>query len=276
MGRRNQKVMPEKAQYVRGKKNKGAPSSLVAKRVLAVVIVLVFMGLMVWGIVLGIDFAGRKFFSENPRFELQHLEIMSNGSRVSEDFVRECIGFAEGTNIFAVHFSEIEAVFSEVPLVESVELNRELPHTLRIEISERWPVARIQKRPAFTIDRNGYVLPPSKSSAHLPLIRGLGDLQPLPLQVSGADMENALTIIALFDGVNWIRNVIQVEQIELKHQDYIELYLKGYTRVYLPRYSFKSKLRDLVEIMKDAESKGKRVKKVDLTLDSLNVIVEYY
>jgi cell division septal protein FtsQ len=279
MGRPKKKAQRGKPLYVRSKKRKGADSSAMARRSFSVILLLVVVGAVLFGIKAGFDLIGRKLFSENPRFEIQHLVISCDG-KLTEDRIREYTGLTEGMNLFAADFKDIEMALSKVPVVESVYLERKLPHTLIVKVKERLPVARIAGRQSrrfpFVVDRYGVVLPPRQSAAALPLIKGLDEDLRLGLPVECPDVETTLKIIALCDSSGSLRSYVQIETLDIKYADFIDMRLKGGIRVRMPRFSLKSKLQDLATVIKIASGQGKRVKEVDLTLDSAKVPVTYY
>ncbi len=250
-----------------------------ARRSFSIILLLVVVGAVLFGIKAGFDLMGRKLFSSNPRFEIQHLVISCDG-KLTEDRIREYTGLSEGKNLFAVDFKDIEMALSKVPVVESVYLERKLPHTLIIKVKERLPVARITGRQSrrfpFMVDRYGVVLPPRQSAVALPLIKGLDEDLRLGLPVKYPDVETALKIIALCDSSGSLRSYVQLESLDIKYADFIDIRLKGDIRVRMPRFSLKSKLQDLATVIKISSGQGKRVKDVDLTLDSAKVPVTYY
>ena len=87
MARRKKTKGRMKPQYVRSKKRKGGSSSL-WRRTLSVVLLLVFIGAIIWGIKTGFEWMGCKLYSENPRFEIQHLVISCDG-KLTEKYIRE-------------------------------------------------------------------------------------------------------------------------------------------------------------------------------------------
>ncbi len=267
-----------KPHYVRSKKRKGDSSAL-TRRLLSVALLLVVLVAVIFGIKAGFGWIGRKLYSENPRFEIQHLVISCDG-KLTEDRIREYIGLAEGMNLFAVKFKEVEAALEEVSQVESVYLERKLPHTLIVKVKERLPVARIagkqSRRFPFVVDRYGVVLPPRQSASTLPLIKGLDDDLRLGLPAAHPDVKTALKIIALCDSTGSLRTYVQIESLDVKYADFIDMRLKGGIRVRMPRFSLKSKLQNLATVIKIANGQGRRVKEVDLTLDSAKVPVSYY
>ena len=183
-------------------------------------------------------------------------------------------------NLFGVKFGEIEDALAKVPVVESVYLERRLPHTLIVKVKERIPVARIAGRQTrrfpFVVDRYGFVLPPRQSSASLPLIKGLDEELRLGLPAGHPDVKIALQIIALCDSVGYLRTYVQIESLDIKYSDRIDMRLKGGVYVKMPRFSLKPKLQNLATTIKIESGQGRRVKTVDLTLDSAKVPVGYY
>jgi cell division septal protein FtsQ len=279
MARQKKTVKRVKPQYVRTKKRKGGDSSAMARRSVTVLLLIAMLCALVYGVERGFKSIHRKLFSGNPRFEIQHLEISCDG-RLTEDRIREYTGLSEGMNLFGTSFGEIEASLAKVAVVESVDLERRLPHTLVVKVKERLPVARIAGRQSrhfpFVVDRYGVVLPPRQSSSSLPLIKGLDINLRLGELVDHPDVKNALKIIALCDSIGYLRTYVQIESLDVKYSDFIDMRLKGGIRVRMPRFSLKPKLQNLATVIKIANGQGRRVKEVDLTLDSAKVPVSYY
>ncbi len=267
-----------KPQYVRAKR-KGGEGSLLPRRALTLGLLLLVVAGIVFGIGQGYAWINRKLFSENPRFEIQHLVISSDG-KLSEERIREYTGLHEGTNLFAVSFREIEKSLAQVPLVESVVLERKLPHTLTVTVKERVAVARISGRTErkfpYLVDRYGYVLPPRQNSETLPMIMGLENEPALNTRLEHPDVETALRIIAICDSSSYLRNYVRLLSLDVRYSDFIDMRLEGGMRVRMPRYSLKPKLQNLATVIKIAAGQGQRVKEVDLTLDSGKVPVTYY
>ncbi|MCK4565564.1 MAG: FtsQ-type POTRA domain-containing protein [Verrucomicrobia bacterium] len=264
-----------KPHYVRTRKRKGADSSALARRATTIALLLLVVIGILFGITQGFKWISRKLFSENPRFEMQHLVVSSDG-RLTEDRIREYIELAEGTNLFAVSFADIDKKLSGVSDIESVRLERKLPHTLIVEVKERMPVARItglNNKYPFLLDRYGYVLPPRPGAASLPLIKGLDTELRLGSQTGHPDVKTALEIIALCDSRGYLRTYARIESMDVKYSDFIDMRLAGEIRIRMPRYSLKSKLQYLDTLLKIERGKGRPVKEVDLTVDSTKVKV---
>ena len=265
-----------KPQYVRAKKRKGADSSSLVRRGFTLVLLLLIIGGILFGIKKGFDWIESQLFSRNKSFEIQHLVVSSDG-RMTEDQIREYTELSEGTNLFDISFADIEKRLLSVPIVESVRLGRQLPHTLVVTVKERMPVARISgiksRKYPFVVDRYGYVMPPRQSAVSLPLIKGLDADLVLGKQSGHPDVTKALEIIALCDSMGYLRTYVRIESLDIRYSDYIIMQLTGGVRVRMPRYSPKPKLQYLATLIKIESGKGKRVKDVDLTVDSNQVMV---
>ncbi|MFC1497812.1 cell division protein FtsQ/DivIB [Verrucomicrobiota bacterium] len=140
----------------------------IAAYVLTPLIVAVVV-LLLW---LGVSQAGELLFSGNKRFTIKHL-IIRQGPVISEELVEEFTGISEGTNLFGFNIQEVRHKFLErVPNAESMEISRRLPDTLKIEISERVPLARVGRMGHLVVDGGGYLFILRRKLRELPIIRG--------------------------------------------------------------------------------------------------------
>jgi len=268
-----------KTHYVRSKKRKGAESGVIARRVATIALLLLVVGGIFYAVYKGYEWIKGELFSNNPRFEIQHLVISCDGN-LGEDYIREISGLQEGMNLFEFSFEQIEEKLTGVSRIESVYLERKLPHTLMVNVKERVPMAQINGARAtkypFLVDRYGYVLPHRRSAAALPLIKGVDQELPLGEQLKNKDVNTALEIIALCESTSYLRSYVLIESLDVQYLDFIDLRLEGGIRVRMPRYSIKPKLQNLATVIKIAKGQGQEVKEVDLTLDSAKVPVTYY
>jgi len=283
MAARKKTSTRKKPHYVSAKKRKGAESGTVARRSVTVIFLMLILAGILVGIVSGFKWIGNQLYAQNDRFEIQHLVISYTGS-LNEDNIRDWSGLREGMNLWELSFDEIEQKLMSVSRIESVRLERKLPHTLLVEVKERVAVARIEgaasKRVPLRIDRYGHILPPKLKADDLPLIKGV-DLDLIPgTSVENEDVKKAIQIIGICESSSYLRNYVRLESLDLKYQDFIDMRLYGSpdkpVRVRMPRFSLKPKLQKLASVLKISQGQGQRVKEVDLTLDSAKVPVTYY
>ncbi|MCF7849516.1 MAG: FtsQ-type POTRA domain-containing protein [Kiritimatiellales bacterium] len=270
-----------KPQYVRTKANsrRNNASSAFFKRMLTVLLLVVALGGIFFGLHKGMDYIGTLLFAGNPAFEIQHLIITSDG-RLTEEKIREYTGLSEGQNLFATDFETIEENFAQVSDVESVYLERQLPHTLIVKVKERVPVACIigkEKRVyPFVVDRFGYVLPPRQSAKNLPVIKGLENELRLGEEAGNPDVEIALEILAICESTDYLRKYIRITSMDIKYSDFIDMRLEDGARVRMPRFSLRKKLQNLASAIKIAQDRGERYREWDLTLDSPRIPAKPY
>ena len=145
------------------------------------------------------EFTLNKLVYENKSFAISQVDVQTDGV-ISADQLRRWSGVRLGQNLLALNLADVKRNLEMQQMVESVSVERVLPGTLRLRVSEREPVAQVnlpQPRPGggldlkvHQIDANGYVMlpldprqrtvPPRQADDQLPLILGINasDLQP--------------------------------------------------------------------------------------------------
>jgi cell division septal protein FtsQ len=138
----------------------------------------------VGGIVYGGREALRRFFWQNPDYNLVSVAIHTDGSLTREQIIA-ATGIHEGKNIFAINLSAARKGLMALPQVERAEIERNLPNKLSIDVAERKPVAWVTGKDddnpsadpgAFLIDREGILMRVKNQVPeyyHLPVICGL-------------------------------------------------------------------------------------------------------
>lgn len=255
-----------------------APKAMLFRRVLVVAFLAMLAVAVLFGIFKGIAYTGSLFFSRNPRFEMKHFLISSDG-RLTGAQLREYAGIETGINLFAVDFETLRKRLNEVPLVETVSIRRRLPHTLVVEVKERIAVAQIRGRlrtMPFLVDRHGVVIPATRSGQSLPMIDGLkiDTLRP-GSRVDDPGVKHALEILTACEALGLGAQVL-LEHFDLNYPEFITVRVNGETSVRFPRHSARDKLVRMVSVLQVAREQGRRVKTMDLTPDGRNVPVTYY
>jgi cell division septal protein FtsQ len=265
-----------KPQYVRTKRKKEPTVPIAVRRSISVLLLFLLLGGLVYGIQKGLQHIHAALLYKNPRFEIQHLDISSDG-RLSEDQIREFIKVSEGQNLFAADFNDIETRLKKVSQIESVYLERQLPDTLIVRVKERLPLARVQSdKPSqypFLVDRFGVVLPPRQSASTLPLIKGIQEKLKPGLSLKDPDVKTALDIIGLSENMSCLRNHVRIKSLSLNNPDFIYMELDGGIMVRMPRVSLRSRLNKLATTLQIANEQGRQIQEIDLTLDSPNTPV---
>jgi len=134
----------------------------------------------------------RRFVFENQAFAIRGLEIETDGV-LSTEQIRTWAGVRMGDNLLALDMARVERDLKLVPAIESVSMERALPGTLRVRVTEREPIAQVvlpqvhaangTEGGVYTLDVNGYFMfpieavqrttPAVQANDHLPIIVGI-------------------------------------------------------------------------------------------------------
>src|SRR3984893_16535206 len=94
------------------------------------------------GIFLSVRFGAKRFFFENPDYQLSQIEIQTDGT-LQRDQVLKAAELREGGNIFGVNLGQVRDRLQQLPQVDEVQVIRKLPGEIDIRITERKPIAWI-------------------------------------------------------------------------------------------------------------------------------------
>jgi cell division protein FtsQ len=166
------------------------------------------------------DWALNRFVYGNEAFAIQRIDIQTDGV-ISVDQLRRWSGVRPGVNLLALDLSRVKRDLELVPTIQSAAVERILPATLRIRVTERSPVAQVSvPRPregggidmiVFQIDAEGYVMLPldprqravplHQADDPLPVINGMNfsELQP-GRRIEFSPVQAALRLITAFEG----------------------------------------------------------------------------
>jgi len=100
------------------------------------------LALVVFGVWRGGAWALDRMVYENPAFAMRQLDLQTDGV-LSTDQLRSWAGIKGDENLLALDLALVKKNLEHIPYVHSVSVEPILPHTLRIRIIEREPVAQI-------------------------------------------------------------------------------------------------------------------------------------
>ncbi len=234
--------------------------------------------ILLLGIYKGLTYAGSLFFSRNDYFDLKTLRISSDG-RLSSSQLREYAGVQYGVNLFEIDMGALRTQLENISLIESVSIQRDLPDTLVIQVTERTAIAQIRPKSAkipFLVDRHGVVLPATRRAQALPLIKGLPlDSLRLGDQISDPSVNQCLNILTAVDELN-LGSQVRFNSFDLRYPEFIKTTVNEKTSAQFPYHSAREKLIRLVSSLQLANERGHCIKTIDLTPSGRNVPVTYY
>lgn len=182
-------------------------------RMLALALVLVFATVLSFYLVWrGGQWALNRLIYENDAFAIQTIDVQTDGV-MSVDQLRRWSGVKPGQNLLALDLGRVKRDLEMVTLIRSVAVERILPHTLRLRVMEREPLAQAAIFPAggrtngppqlnnfLQIDGEGYViLPvdprqravPAETNEALPLLTGIAATELIPGRAIGMPQARA-------------------------------------------------------------------------------------
>ncbi len=115
------------------------------------------------------EWALDRFIYENPEFAIQQVEVQTDGV-IAPDQLRRWSGVKPGANLIALDLAAVKRNLELEPVIGFVSIERVLPRTLKIRVTERRPVAQVNIPRSdgaagivisvFQLDAAGMVMPP--------------------------------------------------------------------------------------------------------------------
>ncbi len=154
-------------------------------------------------------------------FQVRNIEVNGN-SFYTDDEISDAAGVADGDNLFFINrFSAASRIFAKLPYVEGISIDRKLPGSLIINVTESEAIACIETdNGLWAIDRTCKLL--SKVSAAdaeaLVRLKGVSAVSPAQgeiVNIQGADGED----------INYLSDMLkQISALSLRHNiSYIDL-----------------------------------------------------
>jgi cell division septal protein FtsQ len=145
------------------------------------------------------EWALDKFVYENAEFAIQHIDVQTNG-KIPIEQLRRWAGVNSGQNLIVLDLAAVKRNLELVSAIKSASVERVLPGTLRIRVTERDAIAQVNVPRAdpqngiaisvFQLDANGFVMQPmdprlrvvplAQMNALLPVLTGLNIFQLQP------------------------------------------------------------------------------------------------
>ena len=195
---------------------------------------LLLLGIGGFGLSRGGDWALQRLLYENAAFAIHHLDVETDGV-IAREQIRRWAGVKLEDNLMGLDLERVKRDLELVPVIQSAAVERLLPHTLKIRITEREPIARffyptlraggLAERGVCLIDAHGMVmnpLEPHQRSAPsvvtndvLPVLIGVPANEVRPgYQVESASVRAALRFIREFEQSN-MAEVAELKEIDL-------------------------------------------------------------
>ena len=229
---------------------------------LKIFLFILLVGLMVAGIAYG----AKHFFLYNPIFNIKDVEIINVRGYSFEEGERILRQRYTGENIFKVNLKQAQDLIkNKYPQFKKVEVRRNLPDVLEVNMVTRAPAAVIESAGGIVIDSEGVVLTVGEGSKDLVGIKGVSFFLNIPSRgqtIKNRDLEEALSILEVLR--KKLRGRIKdIKYIDVSNRNNIILGADG-VEIKMGAGDLSEKVDKLKDIMRDPNIYFADIKYIDL------------
>jgi cell division septal protein FtsQ len=222
----------------------------------------------------------------NEAFAISSIDVQTDG-QVPISELRRRIEVSPGDNLLALDLGRVKRDLELEPWIEGAVVERIFPHTLRVRVTEREPMARIyafQPRRSgagydpvvFHVDPAGYVMRPRGQAApnaspgsddeYLPTLAGINTAELKPGQRLESPLAHAaLRLIAAFENSPMF-GLVELAQVDLTGPDILRVSTRQGTGVTFGVDTFETQLRRWHTIHEAGLRLGKAIASLDLSM----------
>jgi len=171
-----------------------------------------------------------------------------------------------GRNIFSVPLAERRRQLEAIPWVESATVIRLLPDRLRVDLTERAPLAfvRMGSRIAL-IDRNGVIMELPRSRKYsFPVIKGMSESEPLSTRAARMQMYSALMRELDSEGAHYSADLSEVDLSDSEDVKAVVADPGGAVLVHLGSSDFLRRYKTYLAHLQEWRQQFQKVESVDL------------
>ena len=158
-----------------------------------------------------------RYGTQSWRFRVDssdNIEVLDTRN-VTRAQVLDALGGDIDRNVFHISLDEQKKQLEAIPWIESATVMRFLPNRLRVEVSERVPVAFVEvNRRIALIDANGVIMDMpqgAQSGFSFPVVMGMSDNEPLSTRAPRMKIYNQLIRQLDSSGANYSHDLSEVD-----------------------------------------------------------------
>jgi len=251
---------------------------------LGVAFAFVFGGFLFWR---SAEWGLKVLVYENKAFALQDLDIQTDGV-IPIDQLRRWTAAKADDNLVSLDLARVKRNLELVPLIRSVSVERVLPHTLRIRVIEREPIAQINiprstatgivEFVVFHLDADGCVMIPLDPKLRTTTLNEPNDQFPLICGIKSRDIKAggridfpqlraALQLIVAFDRSPMV-GVADFKRIDVSSADVLVVATGQGGEIVFGLAELDQQLRRWREIVDSGQKLGKAIATLDLSISN--------
>lgn len=197
----------------------------------------IIKGIVKWTFLLSMFAASFIFFMMSPLFDLATVEV-ANNEKINSDTIISLSGLTIGENIYKTSTKQIQKNIKQNAYIESVQIKRQLPNKILINVKERKATYMLEYATSFAyINNQGYILEISEEKLNVPVITGYTTSQEeikTGSRMNNEDLERLSTVLKIMESanVNGIGDLVSKIDIQNK-QNYVLILESEKKTVYL-------------------------------------------
>jgi cell division protein FtsQ len=198
--------------------------------------------------------------TKKAQFEVRDV-VVEGRHLSSKDDVFDALGVAQGTPILSVDTQEAAARLGKLPWVDSAVVERRLPDTVAVVLTERVPLARWQHdEKVYVIDSVGRVISAAKPE----------DFTSLPVVVGAGAAPSAQNLLSLLKAYPDIREITD-SAVRVSDRRW-DLHLTSKIVVRLPESNLDNALHRLSVLIAQEKILDRKIVAIDLRIEDRLVI----
>jgi len=230
----------------------------------------------------GGDWVMRSLVYENSAFNIHHLDVQTDGVIALEQ-LRRWAGVKYDDNLLALDLARVRRDLERIPAIHAASAERVLPHTLRIRVVEREPIAQCAiPQPGgepgiFLLDAEGCVIvpltseqrtTPAPTNDHLPFLIGIQPRELRPGRIAESlQVRAALRFIEAFDR-SPMAGLVDLKQIDAGLPGVLHVVTEQSTEVVFGFGDVELQLRRWFAVFDYGRRTGKHVAWLDLSVSN--------
>ena len=218
----------------------------------------------------------KRFFFENPEYQLKTIEVQTDGT-LQRDQIVEVADLHEGENIFKINLGRVHDRIQQLPQVDEVQVVRKLSGEVNIRVVERKPVAWLTSEKefsdpfvsdaAFLVDARGVLMKQKKLLPEylgLPLILGCSsESLEAGKVVESSEAKTALELLRL-SVRSFMQTRFQIRDIDVSKSYCLLVTDKNHTRITFGLNNLEQQLQRLEQFLVYSDDSKQELETVNL------------
>jgi len=218
----------------------------------------------------------KRFFFENPEYQLKTIEVQTDGT-LQRDQIVEVADLHEGENIFKINLARVHDRIQQLPQVDEVQVLRKLSGEINIRVIERKPVAWLTSEKefsdpfvsdaAFLVDARGVLMKQKKLLPEylgLPLILGCSNESlEAGKVVESSEAKTALELLRL-SARSFMQTRFQIRDIDVSKSYCLLVTDKNHTRITFGLNDLEEQLQRLEQFLVYCDDSKQELETVNL------------